>query len=149
MLRGGPTSNTTRTTQSTPAGSFGKSASVLLRNLDGRVVDIAASHSTRLIRISLATVFIWFGLLEIIGHSPVTEIVAQTMQWLPAPTGLLMLLLGVLEIALGLGLLFGRGAVLRVTLIVFLLHSLAIMAIVAICASWAMNMTSSIRQAIE
>jgi uncharacterized membrane protein YphA (DoxX/SURF4 family) len=86
------------------------------------VVEIAASHSTSLIRISLATVFIWFGLLKIIGHSPVTEIVAQTMQWLPAPTGLLMLLLGVLEMALGLGLLFGRGAVLRVILIVFLLH---------------------------
>ena len=79
-------------------------------------------NSTSLIRVSLATIFIWFGLLKVIGFSPVSDLVAQTIHWMPAPPDLLVLLLGILETALGLGLLFGRGVVLRVTVIIFLLH---------------------------
>ena len=149
MLRGGLIGNTPKTNQNEPAGGFGKAFGKSLRNLDRRAVEVVSYHYTSLVRVSLAIVFVWFGLLKIIGHSPVTDLVAQTMQWLHAPTGLLILLLGILEMVLGVGLLVGRGAVLRVTLLIFLLHSLAIMAIVAICASWAMNMTSSIRQAVE
>jgi uncharacterized membrane protein YkgB len=122
MLRGGLIGNTSKTNQDDLAGGIGKAVGISLRNLDRRAVEIVSSHYPNLVRASLAIVFVWFGLLKIIGHSPVTDLVVQTMQWLHAPSGLLIIILGILEIALGLGLLFGRGAVLRVTLFIFLLH---------------------------
>jgi putative oxidoreductase len=122
MLRDGLIRKTSMTSQTRSVSSSGKSLDVFLRHLDERMLQVVASHSTSLIRISLATIFIWFGLLKIIGFSPVSDLVAQTIHWMPAPPDLLVILLGILETALGLGLLFGRGAVLRVTVIIFLLH---------------------------
>ncbi len=100
----------------------GNTIGVLLRRLDEWVLQVVASHSIRLIRISMATVFVWFGLLKVIGFSPVADIVAQTTHWMPFPSDLFFLSLGVWEVVLGLGLLFGKGAVLRVTVLIFLLH---------------------------
>ena len=51
------------TSQTRSVSSAGKSLGVFLRHLDEQVLQqFVASHSTSLIRISLATVFIWFGL---------------------------------------------------------------------------------------
>ena len=123
MLRDGLIRKIPMTSQTRSVSSSGKSAGVFLRYLDERVLQqVVASHSTSLIRVSLATIFIWFGLLKVIGFSPVSDLVAQTIHWMPAPPDLLVILLGVLEMTLGVGLLFGRGVVLRVTVIIFLLH---------------------------
>jgi uncharacterized membrane protein YkgB len=57
-----------------------------------------------LLRIALAIVFIWFGLLKVVGKSPVVELVAQTVYW--APPEFFIPFLGIWEVVVGLGLLF-------------------------------------------
>jgi putative oxidoreductase len=72
--------------------------------------------SAPLLRGSLGLVFIWFGALKISNSTPVAELVANTVPFLPAK--LFVPALGVFEIVLGLGLLVGRWIPVVVTLMV-------------------------------
>ena len=101
-------------------GGSDKSLLWLLDCLCERAVQFGATHGIRLIRISLATVFIWFGLLKIIGSTPVFDLVAQTVYWLPLPPEFFVPFLGMWEMLLGFWLLF--GVLPRLTLFLFLLH---------------------------
>ena len=51
--------------------------------LDKLMVGFMRSYGIRLLRIALGVVFIWFGALKLTGHSPVAQLVAQTIYWLP------------------------------------------------------------------
>lgn len=77
-----------------------------------------STYGIRLLRISLGIVFVWFGLLKVTGQSPVAELVANTVYFVPPQ--LFVPFLGVWEMAVGLGLLF-RFA-LRATLFLFWLQ---------------------------
>lgn len=90
----------------------------LYRQLDGRMVRFMTAHGIRLIRISLAVVFIWFGLLKVIGKSPVVDLVAQTVYWVPPEV--FVPFLGAWEMVVGIGLLFRIA--LRLTLFLFWLQ---------------------------
>lgn len=74
-----------------------------------------AAYGIRLLRIALAVTFIWFGALKLIGQSPVADLVASTVYWIPAR--LFVPFLGAWEIVVGLGLLF--GVALRAILLLF------------------------------
>ncbi len=67
------------------------------------------------VRIALAIVFIWFGMLKIIGQSPVLELIAETVYWIDP--NVFIPFLGVWEVFVGVGLLF--RLVLRATLLLF------------------------------
>ena len=56
------------------------------------------------LRISLGIIFLWFGILKVIGVSPVKELVTMVYSFLPELP--LMLLLGIIECVIGLGLIF-------------------------------------------
>ena len=56
---------------------------------------------------SLALVFLWFGVLKLTGDSPVLALVSATVPWVNAY--LLMHLLGAVEVLLAVGLLLGRA----------------------------------------
>jgi uncharacterized membrane protein YkgB len=71
----------------------------VLGNLVGRA-------SVPLMRASLGVVFIWFGALKLTNASPVGELVAKTVPFLPA--NVFVPALGIFEMLLGLGLLIGR-----------------------------------------
>ena len=86
--------------------------------LDEWMVQCMRTYGIQLIRISLAIVFIWFGLLKVIGRSPVAALVAQTVYWV-SPNWFVPFL-GVWEAVVGLGLLCGRF--LRLTLFLFWLQ---------------------------
>jgi uncharacterized membrane protein YphA (DoxX/SURF4 family) len=58
------------------------------------------------LRISLGLVFLWFGLLKVFGDSPVAGLVGATVPWVDP--GLLVPVLGWIEVGLGLALLAGR-----------------------------------------
>ena len=94
------------------------SVEVLWARLDRWMVGFMTTHGIRLMRISLAIVFIWFGLLKVIGRSPVAELVGNTVYWVPA--GFFVPFLGVWETAVGLGLLLGFA--MRLTLFLFWLQ---------------------------
>ena len=82
------------------------------------MVAFMAAHSVRLLRVSLAVVFIWFGFLKVIGNSPVAELVARTVYWVPPERFLPFL--GAWEMVVGLGLLC--AVALRLTLFLFWLQ---------------------------
>lgn len=70
------------------------------------------SWTVTLLRISLAIVFIWFGLLKVLDLSPVLYMVTEVYDFLPFP--LTFTLIGALEVLIGSLLLlnlFVRGAV--------------------------------------
>jgi uncharacterized membrane protein YkgB len=83
--------------------------------LDRRISSFMERHGVTLLRIAVAVVFIWFGVLKVVGRSPVEELVASTVYWLPAEN--FVRFLGVWEILVGVGLLV--PVALRVTLLLF------------------------------
>jgi uncharacterized membrane protein YkgB len=86
--------------------------------LDAAIIRFLRRHSETALRLALGVVFIWFGALKIIGRSPVADLVADTAVVLPE--GVIVPALGVIEIAIGAGLLIGIG--LRIVLLLFLLQ---------------------------
>ncbi|MBB5960146.1 putative membrane protein YphA (DoxX/SURF4 family) [Saccharothrix tamanrassetensis] len=58
------------------------------------------------LRVSIGLVFVWFGLLKAIGESPVADLVHATVPFVSE--GLLMPVLGVVEIVLGVALMIGH-----------------------------------------
>lgn len=59
-----------------------------------------------LLRWSLAVIFIWFGLIKVSGHNLVFDLVNSVMPALAAGTGFIFL--GLIEVAIGVGLLINR-----------------------------------------
>lgn len=86
--------------------------------LDHALIDLMAAHGIRLLRIALAVTFIWFGALKITGQSPVADLVASTVYWIPS--AFFVPFLGVWEVIVGVGLLF--GVALRAILLLFWLQ---------------------------
>ncbi len=82
------------------------------------MVRFMRAQGIRLLRLSLAVVFIWFGWLKVVGSSPVANLVAQTVYWVRPE--LFVPFLGVWEIIVGVGLLFQRA--LRLILLLFWLQ---------------------------
>jgi uncharacterized membrane protein YkgB len=76
------------------------------------------SHGATIARMSIGLVFIWFGLLKVIGTSPVAALVEQLFPWIPASISLPAI--GIFEVALGVA--FMTGFALRITLALFWLH---------------------------
>ena len=83
--------------------------------LDAALVSLLDRYGMTALRIALALVFIWFGALKVIDRSPVADLVAETVYWLPSDA--FVTFLGVWELAIGLGLLLGIG--MRVVLALF------------------------------
>ena len=91
-----------------------------IRRVDDRVVSFLRRWSVPALRVSLAVVFVWFGALKVLDVTPVTDLVANTVYWVEPDW--FVPLLGWVEIAIGLGLLFRVG--LRIVLAVFVLQLL-------------------------
>jgi uncharacterized membrane protein YkgB len=88
------------------------SFTALLNRLDEKVVRFMSSYAILIIRISLGIVFVWFGLLKVMGTSPVYDLASHVVYWLPPE--LFVPILGIWEMAIGIGLLLGKA--LRVVL---------------------------------
>jgi uncharacterized membrane protein YkgB len=85
------------------------------RRIDETVAGFMEAHGVTLLRLALALVFIWFGTLKVIGRSPVEDLVAGTVYFLPRD--FFVRFLGVWEIVVGVGLLV--PVALRLTLLLF------------------------------
>jgi putative oxidoreductase len=68
--------------------------------------SVLTRASVPLLRVSLGVVFIWFGALKFTNSTPVAELVANTVPFLPARW--FVPALGAFEVGLGLALLVGR-----------------------------------------
>ncbi len=77
--------------------------------LEGRVArleTLVGRVTVPALRMSLGLVFVWFGVLKVVGDSPVAGLIGATVPWIDP--GLLVPALGWLEVVLGLALLAGR-----------------------------------------
>ncbi len=63
-------------------------------------------HGKDILRIALGIVFLWFGILKLIGQSPVEDLIASTYSFLPLTP--FMIVLGIWEVIIGLGLLANK-----------------------------------------
>ena len=72
------------------------------------------------LRVALGIVFLWFGLLKIINTSPVVDLIKNTYSFVSVES--FVTVLGVWEVAIGLGLLF--NVALRATLALLWLQML-------------------------
>jgi uncharacterized membrane protein YkgB len=86
--------------------------------VDRGMVWFMTAFGTRILRVCLGVVFVWFGLLKVIGKSPVAALVAQTVYWVPPEA--FVPFLGIWEIVVGIGLLWARA--MRLTLLLFWLQ---------------------------
>ena len=71
---------------------------------DRYIASWMSYYGHRLLRYSLAIIFLWFGLLKAFGMSPAAELVAHTVYWFPPDV--FVPILGLWEAAIGVGLLF-------------------------------------------
>lgn len=61
-------------------------------------------NNLSILRVSLAVVYLWFGVLKVIGASPVVQLIETTYPFMSGPP--FIILLGLWETAIGIGLLF-------------------------------------------
>jgi putative oxidoreductase len=94
-------------TNGRPAGELAEAAWTRLTSIDRRVVGVLDRVATAALRLSLGTVFVWFGALKVGDVSPVADLVASTVYWVE-PSWFVPAL-GAFEILVGLGLIAGRG----------------------------------------
>ena len=95
--------------------------SVLLNRfnqIDRAIVGFMGSYAISLLRIALGITYIWFGGLKILGVSPVAELVAKTLFFLPGQV--VVPFMGIWEVAIGIGLLLRLA--LRFTLLMMCLQ---------------------------
>ena len=81
-----------------------------------------SQKSVTVIRISLGIVFLWFGLLKVMGLSPVEEMVTGVYSFVPQP--LMFLSVGIFEVIIGLGFLLNKW--LKYTVILFWLQMIGV-----------------------
>jgi putative oxidoreductase len=83
-----------------------------------RAVELNQRFAPVALRLSLAVVFVWFGALKIMGVSPVHDLLAATLPFIPADV--VVPALGVVEVVLGLAV--ASGVFRRMTLLVLVGH---------------------------
>jgi putative oxidoreductase len=86
------------------------------QTVETQVVEELRRISLPLLRCAFGVVFIWFGVLKVIGASPVSDFVAGTLPWFDRAW--LIPAIGLLEVAIGIGMIAGRGIFLMCAVLV-------------------------------
>ena len=81
-----------------------RSVARTLERLDATIADAMERWGHPILRLTVAVVFIWFGLMKVAGVGPITDFVAATIYLVPPE--LFVPLLGVWEVTIGLCLLY-------------------------------------------
>ena len=89
-----------------------------LDRIDRRIVAFMRRWDSFAVRIALAVIFIWFGILKPLGVSPAEPLVLETVAWMPllSPRGWLQVI-GWWEVAIGVTILFHRTTRLAIALL--------------------------------
>lgn len=82
------------------------------------------NSSLRILSLSLALIYIWFGLLKVFTISPVSDLIQTCFPFFPEP--FFLHVLGIGEVLIGLGLLFKKTR--KIAALLLFLHMLGIFA---------------------
>lgn len=75
--------------------------------VDSRIAGFMRRWGVPALRLSLATIFVWFGVLKPLGLSPAAPLVERTVAWMPLfSTGEWVTVIGWWEVAIGVTFLF-------------------------------------------
>ena len=89
-----------------------------IKNLDKSLIRIMRTYNKPALRISLAIIFIWFGVLKPLGLSPAEGLLKQTVSWLPlGKPDTWLNIIGFWEILIGLFFLFKKTYRIAITLL--------------------------------
>jgi putative oxidoreductase len=88
--------------------------------IDERVIGALRRYAPTLMRLALGLIFVWFGALKVANQTPVADLVADTMAFVPLPAAVLVPALGIFEIVIGIAMITGRW--LRPVLAVLVAH---------------------------
>jgi putative oxidoreductase len=102
-----------RPPDSSPNNSF-------LFQLDEFILNLLRRWSITALRLALGSIFLWFGALKVFGSSPVAALVQETYSFMPV--SIFVLVLGVWEMIIGVGIILKRA--LRWVLILLGVHLL-------------------------
>ncbi|MEJ2852892.1 MULTISPECIES: DoxX family protein [unclassified Saccharothrix] len=83
-----------------------------------RIEGLLGQVAPTALRVSIGLLFVWFGLLKVVGRSPVADLVHATLPWVSRDV--LLPTLGAVEVVLGIALLVGKPR--RTTLVVTAAH---------------------------
>jgi putative oxidoreductase len=92
----------------------------LLLQLDELILNLLRRWSITALRLALGSVFLWFGALKVFGSSPVAALIQETYSFMPV--SIFVLVLGVWEMIIGVGIILKRA--LRCVLILLGVHLL-------------------------
>lgn len=79
-----------------------------LAEIDARVMTAVRRYAPSIMRWALGLVFLWFGALKIANLTPVADLVADTVAFVPIPASVVVPALGVFEVVVGVALIAGR-----------------------------------------
>lgn len=89
-----------------------------LDRLDARITAFMRAHGERALRVSLAVIFVWFGVLKPLGVSTAQPLVEATIDWMPVLTPTQWVaVVGWYEVAIGLLFLSRRTTRLAIALL--------------------------------
>lgn len=91
---------------------------MFLKNLEESIYSFLSDRYIWILRISLAVIYIWFGILKPFDSSPAADLVANSLPFLPREP--FFVFLGVWEVAIGVLFLIPRFT--RIAFWVFLAH---------------------------
>lgn len=86
-----------------------------IKEYDDVFAEKMADIAIPLLRISLGITYIWFGALKVIGLSPISDMVAKTIFFIPR--NIIVPLLGLWEVGIGVALLLRKA--MRLTLLLY------------------------------
>jgi Predicted membrane protein len=95
-----------------------RSLTSLIVELDNLLLSSLRRWSITALRLALGSVFLWFGALKIFGNSPVASLIRDTYTFVPV--SIFILVLGVWEMLIGIGIVLKRA--LRCVLILLCVH---------------------------
>lgn len=90
----------------------------LIATLDTSISSWMEKHCQSMMKVSLALIFIWFGLLKPFGMSPEEELIKRTVYFFPPD--IVLNVLGCWEVIIGVGLLY--RPLLRLSLFLLLIE---------------------------
>lgn len=86
--------------------------------LDRRIASFMQRWGAPALRVSLAVIFIWFGILKPFGLSPAAPVVLATVRWMPVLSpNTWLAVIGWWEVAIGVTFLFHRTLRLAIALL--------------------------------
>ncbi|MFK8058980.1 MAG: DoxX family protein [Polaribacter sp.] len=88
------------------------------KKIDNSLINTMQRYSKPALRISLAIIFIWFGLLKPLGLSPAEGLLKQTVSWLPfGKPDIWLIIIGYWEVVIGILFLFKKTVRIAIALL--------------------------------